>query len=217
MIEDSPALPQIPSPPRLQELMRALALLDSLVLPDWEDRTFSYDPAWDDGAAMASMRDGCGDWFAIRFPSAGGAVVRGFAHESAMSPWRNNTETLWPQLFDGLPPRYSWAREADGFVAEEVTFCLWFDNRWTRGPVVFPSDVHDPDGSQRLLALLRDDPQTWLDLAQDVYERTFDRQAVAAVYASTPLDAALAARFDPDMPFYNAESLAKELEYPIAR
>ena len=203
------------SPARLKELMRSLAMLDALMEPEeWDARWFSYDPVWDEGVSVGSMRDGSGDWFAVRFSGEGDAVVRGFAHESQMSPFRSGGDgRAWPGLFEGLPERYAWAREADGFVGEEVTFCAWYDEGWTVGPVQFPSHA-DPDGSERLLALLDDEPSTYVRFAKDIYERELDVRSVAALYRSTPLDEKLLASLAPGVSAMVATRLAKELGYP---
>ena len=209
---------RIPAPKRLRELLRSLAMLDALLEPQAEHRYFSYDPSWGPGEAMGSMRDGQGDWFAVCFPSTGGAVLRGFGHESVMSPFRGRGGEQWPGLFDGLPARYDWALDADGFVADEVTFCLWYDvDSWRIGDVKFPRGVTDPDGSASLLTLFDDMPASYVDWARDYYECELELEAVDAIYATTPLSAEIVAAVAPETNVRAARRAARELGYPVAK
>lgn len=70
-------------------------MLDAILGPDWERRYCSFHGRWADGEEMASMRNGSGDEYTIVF-SAAGACVRGFCHESSMSPYVNDGEP-WPE------------------------------------------------------------------------------------------------------------------------
>lgn len=47
------------------------------------------------GEQMASMRNGSGDAYSIVFSPAG-AFIRGFDHESAMSPRHSGRPPIWP-------------------------------------------------------------------------------------------------------------------------
>src|SRR5262249_12946882 len=93
---------ELPEPARLKRLCIALAILDEIVCPDWEGRYYSFDPKWAKGEQMASMRNGSGDDYYIGFGKAG-VFVKGFDHESKMSPYQHEPPKLWPGLFDGVP------------------------------------------------------------------------------------------------------------------
>lgn len=203
----------IPEPERLLVLMRSLALLDALIEPRWEFRYHSFDPA----GRIGSMRNGEGDWFAAWLPSGEAGVIRGFDHESPMSPFRRANERPWPGVFEGLPDALGWARSCPGFVAEEITFCLWFEEgAWRRGPIAFPAG-DDPDGSAHLLALLDDEAESYVAFARRYYERELAPEAVAAVYDASPLDHALLAALAPDISTREAAKAAREVGYPMAK
>ena len=66
--------------------MKSLAVLDSIIEPDWEYRYYSFNSKWDKSEEMGSMRNGQGGaWFCVFSPV--GAFLKGFDHESEMSPW----------------------------------------------------------------------------------------------------------------------------------
>lgn len=77
------AIPDISS---LKKLSQSLATLDAIMSPEWDYRYYSFNSNWATGEMMASMRNGSGDEYFILFNSQG-AIMKGFAHESAMSPW----------------------------------------------------------------------------------------------------------------------------------
>ena len=52
---------------------------------------------------MASMRNGSGDEYFILF-NLHGAIMKGFAHESPMSPWANDAKQIWPGVWTRYLP-----------------------------------------------------------------------------------------------------------------
>lgn len=81
---------RLPGIAELREHCRALAIIS----PDWESRYSSFNSAWAPRQRMASMRDGPGNDWSIVF-CAEGAYVRGFDHESPMSPYASDNDGPW--------------------------------------------------------------------------------------------------------------------------
>jgi hypothetical protein len=81
-------LASFPDVESLKRLSQSLAMLDAILSPDWEFRYYSFNSKWNAGEMMASMRNGSGDDYFILFNSSG-AIIKGFAHESPMSPFVN--------------------------------------------------------------------------------------------------------------------------------
>ena len=71
----------------VERVAQSIALLDAILSPEWQYRFFSFNAGWDSARheRMASMRDGSGDEYFAVFSPVGG-ILKGFAHESAMSP-----------------------------------------------------------------------------------------------------------------------------------
>jgi hypothetical protein len=68
----------------LQKRCRAVAILDAILSPEWNDRYYSYTAAWGDGAGSAEIRDGSGsDCFIVFTPD--GAFIKGLDRESPMA------------------------------------------------------------------------------------------------------------------------------------
>lgn len=166
---------RLPSIGDLRNLCRSLAVLDTILSRDWEYRYYSFDSAWADGEEMASMRDGSGDEYSVLF-SAAGSYVRGFGHESPMSPYAQDGEP-WPGVLDGVPLVFRPWVEEPAFTDEDrvplVTACIWreaSDTRWRHGTIDFPTGHDDPDGANRLFRLLVDgSPEAYRRFAEDHY------------------------------------------------
>lgn len=212
---------QLPGVDELREHCRALATLEAVLSPDWESRYYSFDAAWAPGEQMASMRDGCGNEWSAVF-SADGAFLRGFDHESPMSPYANDSP--WPGVLDTVPAVFQPVVDEPAFCDEDgmpvVTACLWrepADTQWRYGTVKFPDLRTDPDGADALFALLSDrSPDAYVRFAGDYYEIDVDPAAVKAILHLQPLTAELVAALNPDTSLADlAEDLA-EIGYPLA-
>src|SRR6267142_7208281 len=98
-------LATIPNVETLKRLCQSLATLDAIISPEWDYRYYSFNSKWAEGEMMASMRNGSGDEYFILFNSQG-AIMKGFNHESAMSPWSTEEEKLWPGIFEDVPEEF---------------------------------------------------------------------------------------------------------------
>ena len=193
-----------------------MAMLDAVLCPEWEHRYYSFNAAWADGEQMGSMRNGSGDDFHAHFSSAGG-WLKGFAHKYPMSPYRERPPLPWPGILDMVPTEFAGCRREPAFSVEDVTFCVWRrfgDPAWQAGPVVFPPDHSDPDGSAFLLSALDGRPESYREWAADYYERDVALAAVAHVYAHRPLTREVVARLNPEVSLAELEADIGEIGYP---
>ncbi|VEH26122.1 Uncharacterised protein [Cellulomonas fimi] len=170
--------------------------------PEWDGRYFSFDSHWAPDEDMASMRNGSGDEWSIVFASAG-VFVRGFDHESDMSPYVNNGR-LWPGLVESVPAVFADHVTEPAFsdgATLLATVCLWRqteDDGWHAGDIAFPSG-DDPDGANWLFAMLVDySPEAYERFVEDYYESQVDSSAVRAVFALEPLTQELVQRLNPE-------------------
>ncbi|MET7693284.1 hypothetical protein ABZT06_35890 [Streptomyces sp. NPDC005483] len=186
---------QLPGIDVLREHCRSMAVLDAVLSPEWVGRYHFFDDHWSETESMASMRNGSGDEYSIVF-SAFGAYVRGFDHESPMSPY--TADGPWPGVLDEVPDVFRPCVEEPAFSDEDgmpvVTACLWRetgDGGWKTGTIDFPHRAtEDPDGAGYLFQLLVDrSPEAFQGWAEDYYEVPVDLEAVRHVFSSRPLTA----------------------------
>jgi hypothetical protein len=207
---------RLPSPAALLKLTRALSVLDEIFWPQWDERFYSFDRERD-GTCLARMRNGEGDlWYLVFIPS-GGAVLRGFDHNSVMSPYRHKDERLWPGLFDGMPRSLQPWRNAADIEPNEVTFVMWHlpRARWQTGPVKLPPGK-DPDGSEGLLEQLDGDPASYIRLVRARLGRAVDLDAVRAVYSGA-LDARVIQKLNPQADTAAILKSAREMGFPMSK
>jgi hypothetical protein len=198
--------------------MQALATLDAILSAEWEDRYFSFDLRWAAAEQMGSMRDGQGNHYFAWF-GPGGCWIKGFDHESALSPFRHKPPQLAVGLFENVPAAFKSCLHEPAFVLDETTFCIWRetnDAAWQHGPVKLPANDPDPDGSAALLAPLDGRPQTYADWAAEYFERKLPIAAVEAVYRHEPLDADLLRAIHPGRKMAELQPDLLEIGYPVA-
>lgn len=213
----------LPNIATLKARSQAIALLDAILSPEWGDRNYSYNCRWADGQELASMLDPAGDDYFIVF-SAGGAFVKGFAHESSMSPWREQPMRLWPGILDNLPevllPHVDEPAFGYGGLLQ-ATFCLWrqpHDQQWQIGNIDYtgtdPIDA-DPDGADWLLHILTDPtPASYLRYAAEYFEVEPDPAPVTHIYQSLPLTDDIAHALNPGIDLNQLAGDLAEIGYP---
>ena len=164
---------------------------------------------------MASMRNGCGDEYFILFNPVG-AILKGFAHESAMSPYANESGKPWPGVVDSVPNEFQDFLEEPAFSINDVTFCIWRnygERRWQTGNIDYP-EGDDPDGSDELLFALDNNPSTYQEFAQDYYEKDIDFSAIEHVYRHKPLTDEIIQALNVDLLPQDLNEAIAEIGYP---
>src|SRR5687767_9676969 len=114
----------LPDIQTLRQISQSLALLDAILSPEWQYRYYSFNAHWSAGQAMASMRNGSGDDYFCVFSSQG-AVLKGFDHESKMSPYRVKPPRLWTGIIETLPAEFREILSDAAFSLGDTTFCIW--------------------------------------------------------------------------------------------
>ncbi|TDP88994.1 hypothetical protein [Labedaea rhizosphaerae] len=219
--------PRLPDVARLRELCRALAVLEVVLAPDSRDRYHQYDPAWRPGEEVAIARNGAGDEYAIVFTAAG-VYVRGFDHESPMSPHATDDGEPWPGVLDSVPEVFRAQLDepafGDGYGTPHVTVCLWRepqDDAWRHGVIDFPAGDFpaggDQDGADWLFGLLTDGTaEAARDWARDYYEQPVDLDAVRHLYAGRPLTDEVVTALNPATTRAAIADEISRIGYPLA-
>ncbi|MFJ3334185.1 hypothetical protein [Streptomyces sp. NPDC086766] len=215
---------QLPEIAVLREHCRSMAMLEAVLSPEWEDRYYSFDNLSSEKSmkSMALMRNGSGDEYSIIF-SPIGAYIRGFDHESPMSPYIEDGP--WPGVLDDVPDVFRPCIEEPAFTDEDgmpvVTACIWretSDNGWKAGAIDFPDEeTEDPDGAGYLFQLLVDrSPEAFQRWAEDYYEVSVDLEAVRHVFSSRPLTAEVVRALNSEIVLADLAKDIAEIGYPMS-
>lgn len=193
-----------------------MAMLDAILCPEWQFRYYSFNANWADGEQVGSMRNGSGDDFVAHFGPAG-CWLKGFAHESPMTPYRLRSKKVWRGVLDHVPEEFAACMREPAFRVEDVTFCIWrrhAKGAWQIGPVEFPSGETDPDGSVYLLSPLDGQPETYRNWALEYYEKEVPFAAIDHVYQHRPLTPQVVAQLNPDLSLDQLLADKREIAYP---
>ncbi|MFD8378324.1 hypothetical protein ACFV2X_07185 [Streptomyces sp. NPDC059679] len=211
---------QLPGIAVLQHHCRSIAMLEAVLSPEWADRYYSFDAHWSETETMASMRNGSGDEYSIVF-SAAGAYIRGFAHESPMSPYAGDGP--WPGVLDDVPEVFRACVEEPAFSDEDgmpvITTCIWRepgDDGWKTGTIDFPEEATgDPDGAEYLFRLLVDrSAEAFQRWAEDYYEAPVNVRAVRHVLSSRPLTKGMVSALNPEITLTDLAGDITQIGYP---
>ncbi|KAK1184454.1 hypothetical protein B7755_044000 [Streptomyces sp. NBS 14/10] len=211
---------QLPEIAVLRDHCRSMAMLEAVLSPEWADRYYSFDAHWSESESMASMRNGSGDEYSIVF-SAAGAYIRGFAHESPMSPYAEDGP--WPGVLDDVPEVFRACVEEPAFSDEDgmpvITACIWRepgDDGWKTGTIDFPEEATgDPDGAEYLFPLLVDrSAEAFQRWAEDYYEVPVNLQAVRHVLSSRPLNKGMVSTLNAEITLTNLAEDITRIGYP---
>ncbi|MET7738718.1 hypothetical protein [Streptomyces sp. NPDC005385] len=213
------ALPDITT---LRNLCRSIAVAEAVLNPDGE-REYCFLPSWSEPEELASLRNGSGDELDIVF-SLTGAYIRGFDHESPLSPYgHEDVPAPWPGVLDSVPEIFRRYIDEPAFTDEDgcpvVTVCLWRTadaTSWEAGPITYPDGHSDPDSSDWLFELLLDPtPEAFRSFAEDYYETSVDVEIIRHIYDLRPLDRSHIAALNPSAPVETILAEAKAMGYPL--
>ncbi|MGW6287293.1 hypothetical protein [Streptomyces sp. NPDC055107] len=166
----SPRTPRTPPPPSSRTPPSSARTCTRW--PCWTRRSaatprfsrYSFSTAWAPGTEAALIDNDSGDNFSALIAPAG-VLVRGFDHESEMSPYATDDEQAWPGVIDEVPATLRPLLHDPAFVDEglnspRITARLYWEtggSAWRTGSgIEFPSGSPDPDGSGHLFRLLTD-------------------------------------------------------------
>jgi len=210
----STATPErLPDIETLRLLAKSIAMLDAIICPKWEYRSYSYDSHWGQGEEMASMRNGCGDdWFLLFDPH--GAALKGFAHEYPLA----GDASFSARIQQTVPTVFGSFLHEPAFSMDMTTFCLWRRRTDTIWSVVLPASGRvspEQDGSAELLGILDGNPETYRVEAMDSYEREIPLFSVRALYEHQALTDQLVASLKKKLALSDIKEDALEIGYPV--
>jgi len=206
----------MPDVDTLRRLMQSLAMLDAIICPEWQYRYYSFNSRWAPHEQLGSMRNGAGDFYFALFNSSG-CWIKGFDHESHMTPFHHKPPKLHKGVLDNVPSEFTQCLSEPAFVIEETTFCIWRlyrDAQWKLGPVEFNASVDDPDGSAGLLFILDGHPKTYKAWSQDYFELEVSLDAVRRIYAHERLDESLLRQLNSSISLADLANDIAEIGYP---
>ena len=209
-------LSPLPAIEPLRKRMQQMAALTAVVGIEFGTPPFEFHPRWARGEQMGAYKNGSGDELFVHFTPAG-CFMKGFAHESTMSPYRTNPPTLWPGLFDGLPVQFASSLQESAFDIPSTTFAVWrlaADPDWHIGQIKVPQHYYG-DGSQDLLVRLVMSAEEFTQWLAENYEAEVDTDVVIAVFEHQPLTKGQLRTLQPLAKLAELLRVVEETGYPV--
>ncbi|WP_440111716.1 hypothetical protein [Paenibacillus sp. QZ-Y1] len=194
-------LPQISE---CRQILKAAAMIDAILMPEWEYRYYSYNSQWDTNEQMASMRDGQGDHYFALF-SSNGLIIKGFDKEYAFQHKGDMSDVV-----KGVPEVFNTFLVEPAFVMDQTTFCIWNvadQEGWSAGAEL-------ADHVYELLGILVGGAKYYHAWAQDYYEIELDFTLVEQIFDMKPIDETFLQQLNEELEFSDIEGELAEIGYP---
>lgn len=205
---------KLPNPERLKEILLSQSSLD-IIMNDEEDawlRLSSFYKNYFDGIDMVKIDNGAGDNMYILF-SKDGVIIKGFDHESILSPYGNDEEKIAKGIYDSVPIELMELLKDESIEVNDVTFCVWRsqnDSSWKKGDVIIPEGYkEDDDGEGFLLGYVFDDADSWVGWGKDYYEKEIPLEYVKTIYEHKDITREVIEKINPKR---DVDAVIKELK-----
>jgi hypothetical protein len=190
----------LPSTDNLKLRLQSLAMLDAILMKDWEMRYFSFNSGWGVGESMGSMRNGQGDEFFILFDQTG-AAGKVLVHEDSLDEQRNAL------IRSQIPQEFSSFRNEAAFSLNKATYFFW--QRPGQSWSVQPARTNYP-----LLAFVADEGDHYCSWARDYYEIEIEKASVRSIFKHTPLTRELVQSLNPEVTSIDIAEDVNQIGYP---
>lgn len=194
---------KLPDALGVKRISQSLALLDSIIMPEWELRYFSFDCHWDGEEMMASMKNGSGNEYFLLFNKYG-VIGKVFVKNMELSEKEKN------EVFIKIPSTYESFKREEAFSLDSISFCFWrsnSENNWVSEPTT---------ENLPYLNFLKGDPNVYKVWAEEYYEKKFNASVIQDVFLHKPLTIEMVAGLNAEI---NIEDLSEDIDeigYPMA-
>jgi len=201
MIHKLENIEMLPSEDKVRQISQSLAMLDAILMPEWEYRYFSFNTNWDTDEMMASMRNGSGDEYFIvfyRFGTIGKVFIKNM----------ESTEENKKELFKKIPKQFLGFITEEAFSMDNISFSFWSENKkiWSSLPI---------KNNLPYLNFLTGDPQIYKDWADEYYEQDIEISEIKKILNFHPITNEIIQKLNPELTLNNLLDDIKEIGYPV--
>jgi hypothetical protein len=209
-------LSELPDIESLRRRLQQMAALSAIFAGEDAEPTFEFHPDWNKSEQMGAIKNGSGDELFVHFTPRG-CFIKGFAHESVMSPHRSKPPAPWPGLFASVPQEFQSSLEEPAFDIPATTFVIWrlaSGDDWQTDQIDYP-DHYYGDGSSDLLAPLVQSADEFAEWLQDNYEADVNLGVVEHVFAHLTLTSGKLAQLAPSASMASLRQAVEATGYPL--
>lgn len=192
----------------LRTRLRILAALDIIFSEEEWLRVHHYENELQPGVAWGSINNGAGDHLHVLFTNSG-TLIKGFDHESPLSPHAREDGEIYPGMYDEVPETLMAVLrdQEETLDLEDVTFCLWQEGKdlswkvgnWIQLAMTEEDKADARGGAEFLLGYIEKNSEDYVDWAKGYYDLPdLPLEAVAEIYEEKPVTASLIKQLCPE-------------------
>lgn len=192
----------------LRKQMRILAALDIIFSEEEWLRVHHYEDKLQQGVAWGSINNGAGDHLHVLFTNSG-TLIKGFDHESPLSPHAREDGEIYPGMYDEVPETLMAVLrdQEETLDMEDVTFCLWQEGNdlswkvgnWIQLAMTEEDKADARGGAEFLLGYIEKNSEDYVDWAKGYYDlQDLPLEAVAEIYEEKPVTTSLIKQLCPE-------------------
>ncbi|OMF06708.1 hypothetical protein MHI48_22605 [Paenibacillus sp. FSL H7-0942] len=192
----------------LRKRLRILAALDIIFSEEEWLRVHHYENELQPGVAWGSINNGAGDHLHVLFTNSG-TLIKGFDHESPLSPHAREDGEIYPGMYDEVPEALMAVLRSheETLDMEDVTFCLWQEGNdlqwkvgnWIQLAMTEEDKADARGGAEFLLGYIEKNSEDYVDWAKGYYDLLdLSLKAVAEIYDEKPVTASLIKQLCPE-------------------
>ncbi len=196
--------------PRIEQcrsIVKAAAMLDAILMPEWEYRYYSFNSKWDTNEQMGSMRDGGGDHYFALF-NKNGLIIKGFDKE-----YEINNENNIEKIFNGVPDTFRDFLNEPAFVFGETTFIIW--TQYEKEQWLGSKDYSEEYCG--LLQILLGGAEYYHSWASQYYEIDLEIALVRRMFELEPIDNSVLKQLNKDLEIADIVDDLEEIGYPYVK
>lgn len=166
----------------IKAALRASSSLEKLLCDEAWLRCFMYKENWSEGIDIMTYDNGGGDHVHVIFQNDS-ILIKGFDHESEVSPYAQDEYKIWQGMYDGVSNDFLRVLNDESLEYDHVTFCYWRSSNneeWSQGDVKF--DNNENDGSGWLLSALTLTPEKYIEYAKSYYTNGLNRMSEEQIF-----------------------------------
>ena len=205
------SIEKLPDHIHFRKRAQAIAMLDAILMPDWEFRRYSFNSRWGKDEMMASMRDGEGsDYYALIF--RGNIIIKGFDKNSKLAEFYSRNAKIWPGIYKNAPSVFNEFKKEVAFSIDEASFCIWKENNepWKYGEVDLKLK-----NELRLLEIYVKNEKFYKKWADAYYETNIPINIIKMIYNHEPVSEAIIKKVNSKLSINDMESDIKEIGFPV--
>lgn len=209
-MNDIKILNQLPVIEKCRRIFQSIALLDAIIMPEWEYRYYSFNAKWYTNEMMASMRDGSGQHYFALFNKYG-LIIKGFEHYSTVDNRFQQTGEIDKKIFKYVPVEFNNFLKENAFVIDKTTFCLWN----LKNEEVWHSGKEHNSNELYLLKVLIDGAEGYVKWAEEYYETDIPISIVKDIFDFMPLNNDMIKSINKEISLEDILEDIAEIDYPI--